>query len=43
MKVWYGPMGDLGTTVYPTYGFIYQAAASAGDAAKRLADLREEE
>jgi surface antigen len=26
VKVWYNPIGDLGTTVYPTYGFIYQAA-----------------
>jgi surface antigen len=24
VKVWYNPIGDLGTTVYPTYGFIYQ-------------------
>ncbi|CAL4866536.1 hypothetical protein MMA231_00779 [Asticcacaulis sp. MM231] len=24
VKVWYGPSNDLGTTVYPTYGFIYQ-------------------
>ena len=27
VKVWYGPSNDLGTTVYPTYGFIYQDAA----------------
>jgi len=26
VKVWYGPLNDLGTTVYPTYGFIYNAA-----------------
>lgn len=26
VKVWYDPVGDLGTTVYPTYGFIHQAA-----------------
>jgi surface antigen len=26
VKVWYGPIADVGTTVYPTYGFIYQAA-----------------
>jgi surface antigen len=26
VKVWYNPLGDLGTTVYPTYGFIYQKA-----------------
>ena len=24
VKVWYGPTNDLGTTVYSTYGFIYQ-------------------
>lgn len=29
VKVWYNPVGDLGTTVYPTYGFIYQAAKDA--------------
>jgi len=34
VKVWYDPVGDVGTTVYPTYGFIYQAAqgAAAGPA-----------
>ena len=25
VKVWYDPADDLGTTVYPTYGFIYQS------------------
>ncbi|MBS0295259.1 MAG: CHAP domain-containing protein [Proteobacteria bacterium] len=29
VKVWYNPLGDLGHTVYPTYGFIYQAAKDA--------------
>jgi surface antigen len=24
VKVWYDPIRDLGTTVYPTYGFIHQ-------------------
>ena len=24
VKVWYDPVNDLGTTVYPTYGFIHQ-------------------
>lgn len=24
VKVWYDPIGDLGTTVYPTFGFIHQ-------------------
>ena len=26
VKVWYNPIHDLGTTVYPTNGFIYAAA-----------------
>ncbi len=34
VKVWYRPSGDLGTTVYPTYGFVYKAAANALSAAK---------
>lgn len=31
VQVWYAPIGDLGTTVYPIYGFIYpdQAPDSA--------------
>ncbi|MEG3168708.1 CHAP domain-containing protein [Sphingomonas sp. LB3N6] len=31
VKVWYGPQGDLGTSVYPTKGFIYSDHAPAGD------------
>lgn len=34
VKVWYGPAGDLGGTVYPTYGFIYPSpvrSAGAGE------------
>ncbi|KQY95554.1 amidase [Brevundimonas sp. Root1423] len=27
VKVWYNPIHDLGTSVYPTYGFIYKAPA----------------
>lgn len=27
VRVWYGPMRDLGLTVYPTYGFIYANGA----------------
>ena len=34
VKVWYKPSGDLGTTAYPTYGFVYKAAANAFSAAK---------
>lgn len=26
VKVWYDPLRDLGSSTYPTYGFIYQAA-----------------
>jgi len=32
VKVWYRPTGDLGTTIYPTYGFVYKAAAGAANA-----------
>ena len=32
VKVWYDPSGDLGRTVYPTYGFIYGAADAAKSA-----------
>ena len=31
VKVWYGPQGDLGTSAYPTKGFIYSGRAPAGD------------
>ena len=33
VKVFYNPTGDLGTTAYPTYGFIYKAAKAAMAAA----------
>ena len=39
VKVWYDPTGDLGTTVYPTYGFVYKAAQAvqaAGAAAQTV-------
>lgn len=29
VKVWYDPVRGLGTTTYPTYGFIYQDDAAA--------------
>ena len=32
VKVWYNPIGDLGTSVYPTYGFIHKAPAQRSDA-----------
>ena len=31
VKVWYNPINDLGTSVYPTYGFIYKAPAQPSD------------
>ena len=45
VKVWFDPTGNLGATVYPTYGFIYQDKsarpatqfASAGSAAFTMA------
>ncbi|OJV29985.1 MAG: CHAP domain-containing protein [Sphingomonas sp. 67-36] len=30
VKVWYAPQGDLGTSSYPTSGFIYADADAAG-------------
>jgi hypothetical protein len=29
VKVWYGPIENLGGKVYPTYGFIYKEAPGA--------------
>ncbi|MGI4819328.1 MULTISPECIES: CHAP domain-containing protein [unclassified Brevundimonas] len=34
VKVWYNPINDLGTTEYPTYGFIYKTAAEAAAAGR---------
>jgi len=31
VKVWYDPINDLGTSVYPTYGFIHKAPALPSD------------
>lgn len=36
VKVWYRPIDGLGTTVYPTYGFIYKGARDAFDADRDL-------
>jgi surface antigen len=33
VKVWYDPIRDLGSTVYPTHGFIYQNAQAVTIAA----------
>ena len=37
VKVWYNPISDLGTTVYPTYGFIYKGARDAFDTGRQIA------
>jgi len=37
VKVWYNPINDLGTTAYPTYGFIYNNAADAAGAGREAA------
>ena len=37
VKVWYDPTHNLGNTVYPTYGFIYQAAQRAAAMAGQIA------
>jgi len=37
VRVWYGPQHDLGTSSYPTNGFIYSDHAPAGDAAPFIA------
>lgn len=37
VKVWYNPIHDLGTTVYPTYGFIYKGARDALAGGTRMA------
>ena len=37
VKVWYDPAGDLGKTVYPTYGFIYQSTQFATRSAAETA------
>jgi surface antigen len=39
VKVWYGPIGDVGTHAYPTYGFIYAAKAMARGAEAAAHDL----
>ena len=31
VKVWYGPNDDLGTSIYPTKGFIYSDHATSSD------------
>ena len=37
MKVWYRPIGDIGTHAYPTYGFIYAGANAMARGAQAAA------
>lgn len=37
VKVWYNPINALGTTVYPTYGFVYKGARDAFDTGRQMA------
>ena len=37
VKVWYNPINDLGTTVYPTYGFVYKGARDAFENGRQIA------
>lgn len=39
VKVWYGPQGGLGTSAYPTKGFIYSAKATGDDVQERSAPM----
>lgn len=36
VKVWYDPVRDLGSSVYPTHGFIYQDASAMRTAGARV-------
>lgn len=36
VKVWYDPVRDLGSSAYPTYGFIYQDAGAQRTASSRI-------
>ncbi len=38
VRVWYAPIGDVGTKAYPTYGFIYNGAKAMANEVKALAD-----
>lgn len=38
VKVWYAPIGDVGTRAYPTYGFIYGGARAIAQGAQTAAE-----
>ena len=40
VKVWYGPQGGLGTSAYPTKGFIYADHAPPGELGDDLVEQR---
>ena len=40
VRVWYGPMRDLGLTAYPAHGFIYAEGAATAEPAERLVNAR---
>lgn len=40
VRVWYGPMRDLGLTAYPAHGFIYAEGAGTAEPAERLVNAR---
>lgn len=42
VKVWYRPIGDIGTHPYPTYGFIYAAKAVAHGAELAASSIRDD-
>lgn len=37
VKVWYNPINGLGTTIYPTYGFVYKSATEGLENGRQLA------
>ena len=37
VKVWYNPINGLGSTAYPTYGFIYKGAREAFEGGREMA------
>ena len=39
VKVWYGPIGDLGQTSFPLYGFIYADQPAAAEKPLQIASL----
>jgi surface antigen len=41
VKVWYGPIKDVGIRAFPTYGFIYAGGKAAADKAESVAKALE--